>query len=358
VKKIFLPSVLVLLFLVIGISNIEDADAHPLICSTGVLLGSEIYVVDQNGFLHIVEQTDAHSCVVGKMVTVTGVGASPVVFQDVAIDHSSAALPKTLFGTLSGTSLATISRIPVGCAFDGDIATCEVLVSGITAMTIGPPAPAGTFVGSPVSFVNALEIDGAGIAYAADIAGRVWNVNLVTAVLTVRTDYGVTFISSGDLVHDGSNPTDLYWTVQRCPTTAPENCASALNDGLYKITLTGAGPDPIVFVADLQSVNVFAADLTTSGNLCFINNAGFLFEFTRAGVKIGPTLGTDDINFAGIQRVLAFGGTSNLIGGVLLLIDHSALLLAGMEANSVWLILFMASGVAVVAYQFRSKNKN
>ena len=60
-----------MLFLVLGLSNIDDADAAHLTinCLTSALGGSEIYVVTQFGFLNKIEQSDGHSCVVGKMVT-------------------------------------------------------------------------------------------------------------------------------------------------------------------------------------------------------------------------------------------------------------------------------------------------
>jgi len=48
---------------------------------------------------------------------------------------------------------------------------------------------------------------------------------------------------------------------------------------------------------------------------------------------------------------------SHAVGGALLMIDTSALVLAGIETNSVWLALFLVSGVAVIAFQFRSKKK-
>ncbi len=372
---------MVLLFTVLGISNIDDADAaHATInCLTGVLLPSEIYVVDQSGFLHKIEQSDGHSCVVGKMVTSLSAPAGPgigstVICQDIAIDHSSAASPQTMYCLDSGTALRTIARIPSNCAFNGDIATCEVLAGPATPLTIGAPAatsPACTSpgfaltggepvfckVGEGVSFMNAMENDGT-LTYVADFFGRFWNLNLSTGVLTIRTDYGVLFPSSGDLVHDGLSPSLIYWSVQRCPTTAPENCADVNNDALYTITLVGAGPDPIAFFTDLGEPEVFAADLVpTTNNICVVSHAGNLQEFDRTtGSKIGATKVTQDIITG--AKVLAFGGVANLVGGFLLFIDNSSLLLAGMATNSVWLILFMVSGVAVIAYQFKSKTKN
>ncbi len=89
-------------------------------------------------------------------------------------------------------------------------------------------------------------------------------------------------------------------------------------------------------------------------NLCYVNVQGFLFETDRNGNQIG---GFTDLSLVD-PLLLGFGATGNDIGGMLVMLNTMALLIAAGQTNPMWLILLAISGVAVVSYQFKDKIKS
>jgi len=364
VQKIVL-SVLVFSILVIGFGSIHDVYAQ-IDCTDAVLETNAFYVSSRVGTLHKVDPTtmpDPTSCLVGTITAEPG-GSNPgavVPCEDIAIDHSD--LGK-LYCLGFGTILYRIDRF----AFDAPGGT-------VRAFEIAPITGS-----SPVDDVNAMEIDTFGKAYVAVgggglDAGNFYNIDLTTAVLTLRTAFGTSFISSGDLARDETTNTDMYWTVlcsgllltaDRClgPNGTDDSQSADMigdddeNDKLYLIKLgLGAGglpptQDSLTPIAELTKGRVFAMDFVQPTlNLCYLNEDGFVFETDKNGVETkGPVLV--------VPLVEGFGASGNNVGGAIVMINLMSLALAATQTNAVWLILFAISGVAVIAYQFKGKTKS
>jgi len=101
-------------------------------------------------------------------------------------------------------------------------------------------------------------------------------------------------------------------------------------------------------------------DIGTS-SLCYLTNNGDIFETDLSGTVLTGNFpaGSVKTQIFGtgppLLSIVATGGTANFVGGSVIIIDKIALVVAGVETNAGWLILFMISAVAVVAYQFTGK---
>ena len=345
-------------------NGLPFAEAHFPVCTSSTLQNDELYVSAAQGFLFKVKGDDGHACLVGKIVTSLGVGAAGLTCDDIAIDHTD----QKLYCLGNGNTLYEVSRTPT--------ATPEVLATIIGPLLLG---------GTQINTVNALEISAAGVAYATSGApdgvvfgtstgGKLFTVDLTNGALTELADYTDKFRSSGDLaLNEQVSPKDLFWTVKcRVPLLAdgsvppgfvPIPCSSENNDALFRIDLEGP---TLVFVADLGERDIFAMEYIATGgdNLCYLTMQGLIFETDLSGTRIQGAgenypsgSGTTFVQGTG-AHVAAFGATANFVGGSLIMIDTIALVVAGIETNAIWLILFMLSAVGVVAYQFTGKTNS
>ena len=349
-------------------NGLPFAEAHFPVCTSSTLQNDELYVSAAQGFLFKVKGDDGHACLVGKIVTSLGVGAAGLTCDDIAIDHTDG----KLYCLGNGNALFEVSRTPT--------ATPEVLATPIGPLLLGV---------TQINTVNALEISSNGVAYATSGAndaqlfgtstgGKLFTVDLTSGALTEIADFTDKFRSSGDLaLNEQAQPRDLFWTV-KCripqvpdgmggtmnpPGFTPIDCGSQNNDALFRIDLEGP---TLVFVADLGERDIFAMEYIATGsdNLCYLTMQGLIFETDLSGTRISgagenfPTgTGTTFVQGTG-GTVPAFGATANFVGGSLIMIDTIALVVAGIETNAAWLILFMLSAVGVVAYQFTGKTNS
>ena len=346
-------------------TSLPPAEAHFPNCVTSTLDNDEVYVSAAQGFLFKVKGNDGHACVVGKMVTSLGTGALGLTCDDIALDHSVS--PEVLYCLGNGSDLYSISRTPD--------ATPEVLATLLGDLTLG---------GVSIDVINAMEISSSGVAYVTSGApdgtasgstgGKLMTVDLGKTVaadagkMTLVADYTDTFRSSGDLALDEqASPDDLFWTVKCRPidgVVMPFTCASPNNDALFRIDLESVpAAGSLVFVADLGERDIFAMEYIATGdaNLCYLTMQGLIFETDLSGTRIQGA-GTNFPSGSAVtfvegtgDHVAAFGATANFVGGSLIMINTMALVVAGIETNAAWLILFMMSAVGLVAYQFTSK---
>jgi len=229
-----------------------------------------------------------------------------------------------------------------------------------------------------------MEISSTGVAYVASGApqsedfgtstgGKLFNVDLTNGVLTQLADYTDKFRSAGDLaLNEITN--DLFWTVKcAIPDNAPGNfvkidCSSVFDDALFRIDIENLpAANSLVFVNDLLERDIFAMEYIAVGDdkLCYLTMGGFIFETDLSGTRVFDNypFATDNgrgttFVFGSGGTVPAFGATANFVGGSLIIIDNIALVVAGMETNAAWLILFMISAVGVIAYQFTGKTNS
>jgi len=319
--------------------NAQDAYAVPTCDASAAgaaLPADQMYVGDQDGFLFkidVVAPDKGDKCKFDEEMKSSG---TILKCFDIALDP----ITGKLF-CVFGTQLYEINR-----------ATPHLSSAAIGTLKHD---------GLTISLINALEFDHAGGLYAARASGPTcgansgtfYDVDKTTAALTFRGNLGGR--SSGDLIYDHIGDqvnAQMFWTSSCCPTTAPESCASAANDGLYRIDLT-VFPNVGTFVADLGHIDVFAGDMLQTGMLCFVNNQGKLFETDLAGNLL--PLGNPMIIATGVK---AFGGTANqiLVGGVKILIETTSLLLSGIEAISVWITSALFTGVGIAAFMFINNN--
>jgi len=334
-------SVLVFSILIVGFSSFQDVDAVVPDCSTATLAVNTFYVSSKTGFLHkVVADTAPNTCEIGQIIAQDGANKDAVVTcEDIAIDHTDQKLYCSGFGSI----LYRLDRTAVAGV--------------VKAFEIGVFKDGGQIRDD----LNAFEIDSFGVAYLAGggptldpSAGRFYNVDLTTAVLTLRTAFGTEFISSGDLARDETTNTDMYWTV-RCPGLANtvNDCGDAAADQLDRLFLITLGtPDTLTALAVLELGEIFAMDFVQpSLNLCMINQAGMMYETDRNGVKVKEP-------FAVSPLVEAFGASGNNIGGIIISLNMMSLALAATQTNASWLLLLAISGVAVIAYQFKGNTKS
>jgi len=376
--------------MMIGVTSSQDAYAVAD-CDgpdSVVLEAGALYIGTQNSILAKVDTIPVipEACEIGVIREDPGDEFSNVVCEDIAIDHSDEISPGVgqLYCIGFGNSLYTIDRTadfeldgtPTAMAGDGEVINADRVGGATNFINIG---------GVTQTFIDAFEIDLYGKAYiAADglNAGKFYNLDLTTAVATLRTDFNTlpgvpagTFASSGDLARDESMAFDMYWTVE-CDglsgtltgmAVAPNFgvdavCDDADNDVLMRINL-GQGPggaglqDSITRIDELPEGDVFAIEIIQpSFDLCFLTTlpapgtGGVLFETDRTGTvtRTSVTI-TPDLQ--------SFGATGNAVGGMLIMINTMSLAVAAAQTNPAWLLLFAISGAAVVAYQFKGKTK-
>ena len=347
----------------------QPAFAHFPNCLVGTLQNNELLVSANDGSLYKVIGTDGHACLAGKIVLAAG-GAG-INCDDIAIDHSDLG---RLYCLAAGTDLFEVNRTPGA----GGVGALELKATFLGDLRLASN-------GDSIETVNAFEIALDGTTYVASGAdnsaafgttgGQLFSVDLGKTVaadagkLTLLADFTDKFRSAGDLALDQQAiPHDLYWTVKcrqpggvTVPPFVPIACGNQNHDALFRIdleTLPAAGA--LVFVADLGIRDIFAMEYVGTGqpNLCFLTMQGNIFETDLSGTKLttnypGDGIGTTAVFGGGV--VNALGATANYVGGLLLDIDKMALVVAGVETNASWLLLFLISSLGLVAYQFTSK---
>jgi len=168
--------------------------------------------------------------------------------------------------------------------------------------------------------------------------------------METATNPGVLVSASGDLIWDIVNGNRLFLTAFTC-----ESC-SGDNNGLYEISTVDW---EVKFVADTGFEKVFAADFVKgTQNICFLTRQGELFETDMAGTN------TMSPGFFKQTDVEAFGGAAivDLVGGIGLDFDETALFLAAAQSNLLWVSPFMLAGLGIVAFilarksSFKAKN--
>ncbi len=315
--------------LLLVLINSQDAYAVDPDCTTAgvrnLLAADHMYVGTTNGSLVKVDAVDPDkgtTCIFPNFMTEESSG-TVLICQDLAL-HPTNGLLYCIFGN----KLYTINRDEP-----------EKSPDAIGSLKDG---------GFTINKINALEFDHGGNLYAArnnggfacdNTGGSFYDVNVNNAKLTFRGNLGGK--SSGDLIynHVGAN---MFWTSECCPGCVPGN------DGLFVINLN---TNMATFKVDLGHTDVFAGDMVTSGNICYVTKQGILFETDNAGNVIGLDM---DIG------ALANGGTANqiLVGGVSLIIDKISLLLAGFDAFSGWITSVMLAGLGIAAFMLRGNISN
>jgi len=301
-----------------------------------LLPNNEIYIGDESGVLHKVVTSGVdkgNNCAVGTMKN--GVSPFQTLFcKDIALNP----VDEKLY-CVALDALWEIDRSdPSSSDFKGDL-------------TLG---------GFTIDDINALEFDHGGVLYAArfNTLGSFYNVDTSDGDLQFRAHLNnpptsVGGRSSGDLIYHHVTG-DMFWTSKRCPTSPPESCANANHDGLYLIDLA---TDTSSFVKSTGHRDVFAGDILTNGNLCFVTNNGRLYQTDLNGNQIGSNM---VLLTASGNLLRAFGGTSNqlLLGGVSFLLDTTSLLFAAIQTGIDWITSAMLVGVGLAAFMFRDKNQD
>ena len=338
--KVVLPILLVMAISMTAVA--QEAEAAPD-CGVAGITPTQMYISSDAGELAKVETGMpgiGDTCIVGEF---REAGVGPLQFcTDVALDITSL----SVYGTpelycITFTDLWKVDQL------SGDLTFVGNLLDGIVQSTS----------------MNALEIDFGGIAYATSFSGNFYQVDLTDGSLSFLKNlgslHGTTLPSSGDLAWDSSTG-KMYWTSTHCDAdglggSAPALCAGGV-DGLWLIHLVGPFPagyavnDP-EFIADLLHADVFAADfIPGSGNICYVNSAGTLFETNTSGVQ-QKAMATSPV-------VGAFGGSANtaLVGGIAIALDAVAMVISGIQTSSIWMAPLVFAGIGFVAYKLRSKN--
>jgi len=364
VQKLILPSILALGFLIIGFSSFQDAYAV-LDCSSAALEANTLYIGTAGGELFKLNGVTGENCLIGEIKRDTSGLEAPatapamqpnIICKDIAIDHPTG----TLYCLDGGFFLRTIGRTVDGSGFiDSD------LVGTLVDITAS----------ANFNNANALEIDSQGRAYlagAGNQASKFYNLDLTNAEATLRIDFDPSsdniFVSSGDLARDEQTPNHLYQTIECLGLVGEADaCDDSANDRLYRILLNTPGcvgpcADTLVPLEELVRGEVFALDIAQpTGNLCYLNVDGWLFETDTDGNAIGSPRNVatgEDFSGTANSLLLGFGASGNNIGGTIIMINTMALLIAAGQTNPTWLILLAISGVAVVAYQFKDKIKS
>jgi len=347
VQKIILPSVLVLAFLVLGVSGMQNAYAV-IDCSSELLEAGAVYVGSESGRLHKVDTfvSPPASCEVGQMKEFS-TDVDNIICQDIAIDHTDTSVwaGGQLYCLAGGTVLHKVDRTATAGIVDTQKIDSIKDVNGDVQ----------------VSIANAMEIDHNGNAYIAGLgtdAGKFWNINLSTAKATLRTDFGDAFHSSGDLAFDEQSFGDMYWTVicfnlKNTANDCGNDTIDLTRDRLFRINLNQpSGPDTLTTLAVLPEGSVFGMEFVSAGgDLCYVTVNSKLFETDTTGFV---TRSSETIT----PEVRGFGATANLIGGTFITLNMISLAVAAAQTNSALLILLLVSGIGVVAYQFKDKIKS
>ena len=382
---------MVLAIFMIGIPSFQNAHAV-LDCTDPVLEPRGLFVGSSDAKLVKVDTIadPPEACTVGEIREDPSDDATFLKCDDVAIDHSDL--------VSQGGGQPALGQLY--CIEGGD--TLYKIDRCADFLADGTPLAAGTCTGAVVDatlvdlitlgattqqFINAFEIDAYGEAYIAggglptidNAIGKFYNLDLTTAIATLRSDfntaaYGLaaeTLVSSGDLARDESTGFDIYWTVF-CEDASlmsftggvgdlDEPCDDDANNLLFKIQL-GQGPggagalDGLIRIAELPGGAVFAMEIIQpTFDICFLttdftNSDGDLFETTRDGtVTRDPVAVSPALN--------SFGATGNNVGGIPIMINVSSLAIAAAGIHSPWILAFAVSGAAVIAYQFTGKTK-
>ena len=297
-------------FLMIGASIFQDAYAA-IDCNSAVLESGAFYVGDKNGILHKVDTTTVipTTCEVGEMredvVGPDGVFEKLVICQDIGLDETDTTTPSgepQLYCLAFGNELHKIDRLETAVGPGGSDVLKSVEVGAGILDDDGNTA---------INVANALEIDIYGVAYIAALGnqgGKFYNIDLTTAIATLRTDFNLSFggctsneppvgcdqfyDSSGDLIRDESTTSDMYWTVLCSGLSGgTDDCGDEMGDDdldrLFRITLNGGSGNPgekdsITALKVLPVGSVFGAEMVQpTFNICYINVNGILFETDR-----------------------------------------------------------------------------
>lgn len=322
----------------------QEADAAPD-CSIAGITDTQLYISTDTGELAKVETLDATSCIVGEF---REGGVGPLQHcTDVALDINTA----SVYGTPELYCI-TFTDLWVVDQKLGDLTLSGNLLDGLVQAIN----------------MNALEIDFGGVAYATSNDGDLYRVTLpgqpgVPGTLLFLKDlgslHGVVLPSSGDLTWDTFTG-KMFLTSEFCDAdglggAAPAACAAG-SDGLWLIHLVGPFPagyginDP-EFIADLGHADVFAADfLPSSGNICYVNAFGLLFETNTSGVEQKAMMTSPNVN--------AFGGSANtaLVGGIAVALNAVVMITSGIQTSAIWMAPLVFAGIGFAAYKLRSKN--
>ena len=304
-------------------------------CSTNnqndvLLRNTELYANDATDLWKI-EQSNGSSCIFGF-----GLGAT---LTDLALDETN----QILYGIAKSPAMCfTVDRI-TGAATAVDI-----------LHEVGTP-------GIQINDLNAFDIDSFGRAWVTGLNGNLYRMDLSNCHLTEKihemetaTNPGVIVSASGDLIWDIVNGNRLFLTAFTCEGGTGGNCGG--NNGLYEINTVNW---EVKFVADTGFEKVFAADFVKgTQNICFLTRQGELFETDMAGTN------TMSPGFFKQTDVEAFGGAAivDLVGGIGLDFDETALFLAAAQSNLLWVSPFMLAGLGIVAFilarksSFKAKN--
>jgi len=332
VKNVFvlLLGIVLTLTVIVG-SQDAYAGAPPPVCTgtaaqIAALESNEIYVSDESGDLHKVVTSGVdkgQNCNVGTIKDKDN-QSTTIVCNDIALHPTNGKL-----FCIGLSKLWIINR--------SDPTQTE---------EVGPTKASGVSINQ----LNALEFDHGGALYAArfNTATSFYDVSTVNGGLILRANLNVGF-SSGDLVYD-LDSAGMFLTIRGCTNVA---CVDAANDALYFINLN---TNTASFVADTLHPKVFAGDILTSGNICWVSNAGVMFQTDLAGNVMAGEMTITDVNGDAIK---AAGGTANqlLLGGLKVLLDTTSLLFASVQTAIFWITSSMVVGVGLTALMFTNKNQ-
>jgi len=332
VKNVFvlLLGIVLTLTVIVGSQDAYAGAPPPPDCGAGIanLANNEIYVVDESGDLHKIVTSGvdkADNCKVGTIKDKDN-QSTIIACGDIALHPTN--------GKLYCVGLSKL----------------WIINRSDPTMTeeVGP-----TKVGGVSISLNALEFDHGGALYASrfNLATSFYDVSTVSGGLILRDNLNIGR-SSGDLIYDLVSA-DMFITIRGCTHV---DCVDAGNDALYLIDL---GTNTASFVADTLHPRVFAGDLLTSGNLCFVTNLGIMFQTDLDGNVIGGIAGDVEVRDDNDELILANGGTSNqlLLGGLKGLLDTTSSLFASVQTAIFWITSSMVVGVGLTALMFTNKNQ-
>ena len=282
---------------------------------------SEIYASDPGPDLYKVEQSNGSSCKIGSGLL--------ALLTDLALDQDN----QILYG---------IAQTPAKCYTVNRTTGVATAVDDLHV--VGVP-------GTLINDLNSFEIDSFGRAWVAGMAGNLYlmdlsNCHLTPKILDMRSTTAplVTVSASGDLIWDVVNGNRLFLTAFTC-----EGCGVNHN-GLYEINTFNW---EVKFVANTGFIQVYAGDFVKgTQNLCFLTRQGYLFETDMNGANVN---GAGSFTQTAVE---AFGGSAlvDLVGGIGLDFDKTALFLAAAQSNLLWVSPFMLAGLGVVAFILARKS--
>jgi len=303
-------------------------DCNTLGQNSPFLLSTELYTADFLGNLFKIEISNGSNC------EITFGGATMgFIMTDLALDQNN----QILYGiSQSPPQCYTIDRTTGAAAVIDDL------------HVVGAPAPL-------INDLNSFEIDSLGRAWVAGQLGNLYLMNLSNCELTPKiigmftaTAPGTLVRASGDLIWDAVNNNRLFMSSFDCEGGLNGNCGG--NNGIYIINTNTL---VVTFFVDSEFDDVFAGDLVkNTGDICFVTRQGELFALdTTTGLN---TVGS---GFSFATGILAFGGAAlDLVGGIGLDINETALFIAAAQSNLLWISPFMLAGLGIVAFILARKS--